>query len=336
MDPTSTFESILSEAAKPAASDDGAEAPGFFADLHLDDIVGSITAGREAYGLAPLFYEPLLDVGAITYRHDVFRDLEDDALLASVRAFAQEMQTVQRRLAHATKTMYGFDQERWLLAAAEAFSAAVSKLNMGLRTAQLRSVGLRAFRDYLVAYAASDAYTTLVADTERTKSVIASVSYRLRIHGSKVTVTRFRPEPDYSAEVLATFDKFRQGARRTYNWRFDQGADMNHVEAAILDRVARLYPDAFAALHAYAGTHRAFLDPTIDRFEREVLFYVSWLDFIDGVRGEPACGSATRRSPRDRMRSRAAACLTWPSPRHSPGRVERSFPTTSTWVTASG
>ncbi len=286
MDPTSTFHSILFDTPDAIASDDSVGVPEFFADLHLDDIVGSITAGREAYGLAPVFYEPLLDVDAIIYRHDVFRDLEDDALLQAVRAFGQEMQTVQRRLAHAAKTTYLFDQERWLVGAAERFSAAVGELHTGLRSARPRSVGMRGFRDYLAAYAASDAYTTLVADTDRIRSLISGVSYRLRIHSPRVTVTRFapEPEPDYSAEVLATFDRFRQGARKTYDWQFDQGSVMNHVEAAILDRVARLYPDAFAALHAYATQHRDFLDPTIARFEREVQFYLAYRDHIDRVR----------------------------------------------------
>lgn len=284
MQPTSTFNSILFDTADTTVPSDQLEAPAYFADLHLDDIVGSVTAGRDSYGLRPVFYEPLLDVGAITHRHDVFRDLEDDALLATVRAFGQEMQTVQRRLAHAAKTTYVFDQERWLLAAAEHFGTTVGELNEGLQAAQPRSAGLCGFRDYLGAYAASDVFTTLVANTRHIKTVLSGVSYRLRIHGSKATVTRFAPEPDYSAEVLATFDKFRQGARKTYDWRFDQGSDMNHVEAAILDRVARLYPDVFAALHEYAEQHRDFLDPTIARFEREVQFYVAYRDFIDRVR----------------------------------------------------
>ena len=281
---TSTFHSILSETADPAAADDGGEAPEFFADLHLDDIVGSITAGRESHGFASIFYEPLPDARAITYRHDVFRDLEDDALLETVRSFGQQMQNVQRRLIHASKSGHVFDQERWRLGAADPYAVAVGSLNEQLRAARLQSAGLRAFRDYLAAYVASDAFTSLVADTERLKSVVAGVNYRLRIHGPKVTVTRFAPEPDYSAEVLATFDKFRQGASTKYSWRFDQGSDMNHVEAAILERVARLYPEAFADLREYAARHGDFLDPAIARFEREVQFYVAYRDFMDRVR----------------------------------------------------
>jgi DNA mismatch repair protein MutS len=254
-----------------------------FADLHLDDIVRSVTTGRDADAIVPVFYEPLSDVAAVAYRHDVFRDLEDGTLLEAIRAFGRQMETVRRRAAHAAKTTYLHDQERWLLGAADAFVTAVAGLDEALRTADPGSAGLRDFRDYMVGYVASDGYAALVADTERTRSVIAGVRYRLRIHGSKVTVTRFAPEPDYSAEVLTTFEKFRQGSTTAYDWRFDRGSDMNHVEAAILERVARLYPDAFAALHEYATAHRDFLDPTIARFDREIVFYVAYRDFIDRV-----------------------------------------------------
>ena len=284
MTPTATFHSILFETADSPVQGDTPEAPDFFADLHLDDVVRAVTSGREVYGLAPRFYEPLPDPAAITYRHEVFRDLEDDALLGAIRAFGKQMQTVGRRLAHAAKTTYVFDQERWLLAAAEHFGATVGDLHAQLQAAHPRSSGLCAFREYLAAYVASDDFMTLMADTRRIKTVVSGISYRVRIHSPKVTVTRIAPEPDYSAEVLATFDKFRQGARTTYGWRFDQSSDMNHVEAAILERVARLYPDAFAALHEYAARHRDFLDPTIDRFEREVQFYVAYRDYIDRVR----------------------------------------------------
>jgi DNA mismatch repair protein MutS len=284
VDPTAPFHSILFENANTGVTAGPLEPPGYFADLHLDDIVGSIIAGREGYGLAPLFYQPLGDVDGIEYRHAVFRDLEDPAVLDAIRVFGRAMETVQRRLVHASKASYRLDQERWLLAAAEAFGVAVGELGDRLQPATLRSAGLRAFRDYLAGYAGSAAFTALVADTARHKKAVRGATYRLRIRGSKVTVTRDRPEPDYSAEVLATFERFRQGARDPYQWRFEPGSDMNHVEAAILDRVARLHPDVFGALHDYAQRHGAFLDPTIARFEREIQFYVAYHDHADRVR----------------------------------------------------
>lgn len=242
-----------------------------------------------ATGRAPEFaqvlQEPLRDVGAIRYRHEVFQDLEDKELRAAVTEFGEQMTTVQRRLGHASKTTYATDQERWLLGAAEVFGAATIELSDRLGTLSPTSAALSRFRDYLAGYVASGAFTTLLADTKQAKATIERVAYRLRIHGPKVTVTRYRDEPDFGADVLETFAKFRQDAPvKRYEWRFDQDADMNHVEAAILERVERLQPEPFAALHAYAQRHRDFLDPTIARFDREVRFYLAWLDFIDRVR----------------------------------------------------
>ena len=278
------FTSILFEG-EDGRPPDLADLPDYAADLHLDDIVTAATGGHEEHELARVFFRTLGNVDAITYRHDVFRDLEDAPLLEAIRSFGREMETVLRRLDHASKAAHPIDRDRWLLGSAEVFGTAVLELREGLGQAKAGSTALSAFRDYLGGYVQSAAFTTLQADTRRVKAAIHGVSYRLRIHGPKVTISRFRPEPDYSAEVSETFAKFRQnGTGKGYDWRFDQGSNMNHVEAAILERVARLHPDVFAALHDYAEGHRAFLDPTIARFDREVRFYLAWLDFIERVR----------------------------------------------------
>ncbi len=56
--------------------------------------------------------------------------------------------------------------------------------------------------------------------------------------------------------------------------------ETHHVEARILDLVAQLYPDVFAALADYGARYGDYLDPTIGRFDREVQFYLAYLDFV--------------------------------------------------------
>ena len=55
---------------------------------------------------------------------------------------------------------------------------------------------------------------------------------------------------------------------------------MNHIEAQILDRVARIYPDIFSALDAFSLRNANSLDPTLCRFDREVEFYIAYIEFM--------------------------------------------------------
>lgn len=284
VDPTSSFHSILFDRADPGAAAESAEPPEYFGDLHLDDIVASITAGREGYGLTRFFYEPLRDVATIAYRHEVFRDLEEEVTLGIVRAFSRQMRAVRDQLAYAANAHYRYERERRFLDAAHAFNDAVDELNRELAAVRLRSPGLLAFRTYLAEYATSEAFTARAADAERVTAALAGVRYRLRIQGGKITVTRHDPEPDLGAEVLQTFERFKQGAGKEYRWALGGWSSMNHVEAAILDGVARQHPEVFASLDEFAGRHREFLEPTIARFDREVLFYVAYLEHIDRIR----------------------------------------------------
>jgi DNA mismatch repair protein MutS len=279
--PTAPFVSILFDRIGDEAPAEVIAAPEYFADLHLDDIVSSVTAGREAYQLAPFFYSPLQDKATVAYRHEVFSDLEDKELSELVGSFARKMHGVRERLANADKVYYRYERQRWFLDAADDYCEGVSDLTRRLGDAQPRSRGLQSFRDYMASYAAHEDFTRLAADTKRVKADLAAVRYRLRVDGGKVIVSRYDQEPDYSAEVLQTFEKFKQGAAKEYQWKFDRWPSMNHVQAAIVDRVALLHPDVFASLDEYCDRHVGFLDPAIGRFAREIQFYLAYLEHMN-------------------------------------------------------
>jgi len=263
---------------------DGQGAPDFFTDLRLDKVVASITAGRERYRLGPFFHAPLTSEEAIAYRHEVFRDLEDPALLGVVRSFARQMQLMRDRLARGAASHYRFERARWFLDAVDVYCTAVTGLADGLTASQPRSRGFQGLRDYLVAAIASDEFGALQAETRALEADLDRITYLLQIEGARVRVSRYEPAPDYSADVAQTFEKFRQGEAKEYRFDFSSGSHMNHVEAAILDLVARLHPEVFGALDRFHGRHQHYLDETIGRFDREVQFYVAYLEYIERFR----------------------------------------------------
>jgi hypothetical protein len=110
-------------------------------------------------------------------------------------------------------------------------------------------------------YVESDDFATLTAETERLKQALAEIRYCLLIGDSRVLACRHEGEPDYAAKVTATFAKFAQGAPRSYLVDFPDYAEMNHVEAAILNRVARRYPELFAELTAHGPSVSCIISP---------------------------------------------------------------------------
>ncbi len=86
-----TFHSILFLRSEDRPPPEAREAPPFFTDLNLDQLINAITAGKQAYDLAPIFYAPLRDIDAIHYRQEVMQELEDETLMAAIHAFAEAM-----------------------------------------------------------------------------------------------------------------------------------------------------------------------------------------------------------------------------------------------------
>ena len=295
MNPAVPFRSILFE--RPSDLGERKD-PSMFRDLNLDQVFAAVAAGRDEYDLMPFFSAPLRDVGAVEYRHQVQRDLADAALSGAVADFALRMREMRKSLAQSGKLRTRYQKEYWFLDAASIYGKAVSALAEALVAIKPGSRGFTAFGQYLADYSASAAFTGLAADIARVTSELAAVRYCVNIKGARVRVTRYEGEADYSAEVQRTFAKFAANAVKDYRVGFRNWPDMNHVEARILDLVARLYPDVFQALDEFCARHAAYLDDTIRVFDREVHFYAAYLDFTAPMKeaGLDFCYPAVSRS----------------------------------------
>ena len=279
--PQMPFRSILFLEPETATDVDKREAPDFFVDLNLDQSVASITAGRDEYNLKPFFYTPLRHVDAIYYRHEILRDLESEALFGYVRSFAEAMRTMRSHLVQSEKLYYKRQKQSWFLDAVEVYCKAVRRLCGHLEIADLRSRGFLAFREFLKNYMESTEFVSLAADTEKLKAQLAGIRYSLQVQGKRIKVGKYDSEADYGADVLQTFEKFKQGAPKEYRFDFHSTADMNHVEAAILDLVAQLYPDTFSFQDEYCSRYSGFLNSTLATFDRELQFYAACLEYVD-------------------------------------------------------
>jgi DNA mismatch repair ATPase MutS len=274
------FVSILFEGERPAKEDSPAQ-PAFFRDLNLDQIVDAITAGRDEYDLKPFFHVPLRTLDAINYRHEIMSELENGELAETVRSFSCQMRTARGYLTAAEKLSYQYERERWLVKAVETYGAAVEELSREFNARELRARGLIAFRAYLARYAETVAFRRLLDEAKKLTSDLSAIRYSLLINGNQIVVRPYNSEADYSAIVEETFAKFRQGAVKNYEFKLPAFSGMNHVEAQVLELVAKLNPEVFRALDEYFTQNADFVDPTIADFNREIQFYIAYLEYAE-------------------------------------------------------
>jgi DNA mismatch repair protein MutS len=257
----------------------------FARDLNLDQVVAAVAGDREERDLiTDTLYGHLRDADAVRYRQEVFRDLDDPALLGEIQRFADRMAEVHAHLRQLAAMHYRYQREGWLLDAASIYCEAVRSLTAYLSSERVGSRALLAFRDYLAGYAASAGFADLARQTRDRKDALGRIRYCTRIRGDRVEVTRYAGEADYSAVVLKTFERFKQGAVKDYLIRYRIWPGMNHIAAQILELAARLFPEEFAALDEYASRHTAFFDDGIRRAYRELQFYLAYLNYIGPLR----------------------------------------------------
>lgn len=260
------------------------EEPAFFVDLNLDQLIDAIAARRPGYNLKPFFYTPLRDAAIIRYRHEVMRDMEDETLRVHIKAFAEKMATMRRYLGLVEELRFNYHKKGWFLEAALVYCDAVTNLMRDLIDATLQSRGLLTFREYVTSYVHSPGFQSLRAEAQTVKDRLSDVQYCVRIKNDRVWVQKYEGEADYSVQVEQTFEKFKQGATKDYRVGLFQSSGMNHIEAQILNLVARLYPERFAALDHFCANHSQFVDETIRVFDREIQFYIAYLELVADIK----------------------------------------------------
>ena len=258
--------------------------PPYFRDLNLDAFVEGATAGMDEYDLKSFFYGPLDDEAAIVYRQNVVHDLVGRPALDMVKEFAIGMRRARELEAQVSRLQDERQKDSWFLDEVETYCATVVELGRALGKAELRSRGMTACRDYLRDYVGSWRFAALRGEAGALREALASVRYCLFIRHDAVRVKKYEGEAEYSVEIERIFERFAQGAGKEYLTQFTDSRDLNDVEADILDMVAILYPGEFEELGGFRSRNASYADPCIVAFDREIQFYVSYLDYIAPIR----------------------------------------------------
>jgi DNA mismatch repair protein MutS len=249
-------------------------------DLGLQQLVEGLTNGREAWDLRSLFLTRASSRATVEYRQAVFQDLEDEGVSTALIGFCNSMRSYRQALERVAARRHQLQQGAWFLEAAAVYCRAVAELAGQLESLDLKSSGLRRWRDYLGELTGSRGFSDLAGEAASIRGRLDQVRYLVEVVGTRVTVRGLADEADYGEELRSMFARFRQGGARSHLFQLSVPNGLSAVEERILELVARLFPEPFLALQRFWEGHDGFADPTVLAVERELQFYLSYREFI--------------------------------------------------------
>ena len=282
------FKSIMFQETETGTEKQIEEAPDYFSDLNLDQIVDAITAGMKEYNLKPFFFTPLHNEDTIRYRQEIMCDLEDESLHKIIKTFsnciydvATRTQKICEHLSQPESINFNYLEKGRFLDSASTYCEAIDNLIRDIASFDLKSRGLSEFREYICEYTRSDAFTALQSETNKMKADLSTVRYCMLIKGNCIKVRKYENEVDLTPEIERIFEKFRQGAVKDYRQKVIEEPYAEHVEAGVLNLVAKLYPNIFSNLDSYCIKYKDFINGTIFVFSHEVQFYIAYIEYME-------------------------------------------------------
>lgn len=286
-DHRSRWASILFRAEEPAAAAEQAQEPECFRDLRLDAVIARVTRDFAEFRLGPYFHSPLGSEAEIRWRQEIVRDFQKDAIADALKQFAGSQARMRAALASEAAAYHDLQKLRWRFEATAAYADGVAALVSALTEAAPASDGLRNVHGVLIDYVASPGFQQLWSQATELADRLHAIRYSIRTEGAYVEVGRFAGGRDYGAEVEALFARFRQADGTAPNFAFETSGRMTQLEEQILERVAHLNQPLFAELDLFCATHEDFADPLAERLDRELHFYLSYLEFSASLKGLP-------------------------------------------------
>jgi hypothetical protein len=265
-----------------------AAVPSWAADLRLDELVPALGHGDVGRGRLAVLLTPLPDEDAVAYRQEVFADVERPALAEALQRFAESLAAMRADLDRSRRMRHLAERDRWVLHALEAQDAAVEDLAADLRRLAPASRALHRVGAYLDAMIGAPAFTERRAAVADALAALGSIAFRLRIGEHRVVVSAARDEPDLAASIRATFARLRDGEPEPLPVDRFESIDMSPLEADVLERVARLFPEPFERLARTVTAHGEAFDPALAQLADDGMWYVA---VLEALRASAAAGA---------------------------------------------
>lgn len=255
--------------------------PAFFQDLKLDYILNIIRHFVEGYNIHQYYYTVPFTESLIKYRQQVFNDLADKGLRQAVQKFCFQMKKSRSSHRYSLQCEDTIQAAAYHLEAALLYWDALAAFGKELSLYSLSSDGMNSLKEYIIKYIAGCQEKHFDKALQHADALFSKLHFRLSVGKDCITVEE--EEETGTDNYLLVLSELLQvnpeETEVTLNGIFPNALELSYLEAALVQILKRNNPEVFNGLQEFYKLFPDFYSGQLLRFEEEVQFYISFLDF---------------------------------------------------------
>lgn len=268
------------------------EQPAFFVDLNLNPLIDEFQNRAKGYEVKKHFYGFPDRKEDIRYRREVLADLKKDSLFESVRLFTKNMYQARSYFSYSEAVEFQIQKEMWTLNGAVRYLAAWEELFAALQNNNIQSEGLLMLSAYMTEIEKKEDFKQWKAETAKVRDLFQNIQLELTLSGSQVSIAmREDTSTNYNSCLQTLFPEqwTEESGSHYIESPFHNKLELSALECEVLDMMNKIIPERFKAMHKFFEVAKNAMDDTMVRFEEEVQFYLSYLDFQKEMESYGCC-----------------------------------------------
>ncbi len=277
------------------------EIAAFYQDLNLRQIIDRLTAKwgkniRKLYSFLP----PTAEDEA--YRRAVYGDIKNEEVYRALMSYTEDLEGVAELRAEKDKVSIPLQKAVWQIRETEAYCRCYEELESRLEKCVLSSVGMQAFLEILKEILDSSGYRELRERTEKLMKEIRELRFTLVYDKDRISVVPVETEGSGRYEEMLRKEGGRE-IRQLQN-PFRSNPSLTELEYACLEILEKKKPQLFRELRNIAEHSEDYEKAVLRRFEKEVVFYLSFRSLEQELEKAGFCFSTPETSEDRRMEAK--------------------------------
>ena len=245
----------------------------FYQDLNLDQVIDKM-AVRWGKDMKKYYRYLPSSSDEVTYRRNIYGDIRKEEVYKSLIKFTEDLDVVAKLRLEKEKARIPLQKCVWHIREIGAYCSAYEALGKALERAGLSSEGMLGFTGILKEILESGGYRQLRERIDKIMAQIRQMRFIITYDKDRISVEPGTLEGEGAYEEML-HEKIGKEIRHLQN-PFIADPTLTELENSCLEILEKKQPKFFAEIKAASDQSEGYERPVLRRFEREIIFYLSF------------------------------------------------------------